>query len=140
MVNADIVLLNPARVGTNFATKVLEGVVVNIVLGALIIEVDLLFAMELTVALVLNLGVKDLLEDNLVLSNGASKSNFGEANIFSSLSCRISCVLVFHQPAPVGVITSSSLLHGNSDFGIFKDVEGFIVLLIDYNDFCVDVS
>lgn len=45
MLNADVVFFDPAGVGTPLATEMVKSVVVNIVLGALVIEVDLLFAM-----------------------------------------------------------------------------------------------
>jgi len=56
VVNADVVLLNPSGVRALLATEVVEGVIVDIILSALVIEVDLLLAVELTVALMLNLG------------------------------------------------------------------------------------
>jgi len=55
VVNADVVLLYPSRVRTLHTTEVHEGVIVDVILGALVIEVDLLFAVELTVALMLKL-------------------------------------------------------------------------------------
>jgi len=67
VVNADVVLLNPSRVRTLHTTEVHEGVIVDIILGALVIEVDLLLAVELTVALMLKVWGKDIAEDILVL-------------------------------------------------------------------------
>lgn len=55
VINADIILIDPAGVGALFTAEMVEGVVVDITLGALIVKVDLLLTVELAVALVFNL-------------------------------------------------------------------------------------
>ena len=90
MVNADIVLLNPAGVGTHFATKVLEGVVVNIVLGALVIEVDLLLAVKLALELVRDLGGGDSVPE--FVNQSLSIGNNG-VSPFDGLSVNVDLVL-----------------------------------------------
>lgn len=135
VVNANVVLLNPSGVRALFATEVVERVVVDIILGALVIEVNLLFAVELTVALVLKLGAESHGKDIEVLLFGNIKFNFGLPQIISSHNDKIIRLIFLDFPAPVSVVTASSLSHGNSDFSVFKNVEGFIVGFLDINDF-----
>jgi len=85
---------------------VVEGVIVDIILSALVIEVDLLLAVELTVALMLNLGSEDLTEDILVLVNGNLEANRGNFDIFFGLNDDIRGLLVFEIPAPVSVVAA----------------------------------
>jgi len=85
---------------------VVEGVVVDIILGALVVEVDLFLTVELARALVLNMGRHDLAADLLELSDGAIESTDSGVNIILSVIDNSSLLLEFKVPRPVGVVTS----------------------------------
>ena len=60
VVNADIVLFDPAGIVALGSSEMMECVVVNVILGALVVEINLFLTMELARLIVLLLRSKDL--------------------------------------------------------------------------------
>jgi hypothetical protein len=81
VVNAHIVLLNPAGVRADITAEMVKRIVVNVVLSALVVKVNLLLAVKLTVALMLDLWGDDLGKDIFILLDCTFKTLFGRRNI-----------------------------------------------------------
>ena len=81
VIDADVVLFDPAGVRANFSAEEMERIIIDIVLCALVVEVHFLLAVKLALALVLFVLVNDLGHELVIFSLGSIELNFGRKKI-----------------------------------------------------------
>lgn len=109
--NAVVVLKLPARVGARKAAEVVECVVVDVVLGALVVQVDFFFAVELALVLVLDIRGESQFPQPLQFSLRIREAVLGRRDVVPGDRHFVCSILVLVDPRPVGVV--SAYIHSN---------------------------
>merc|ERR1740139_1885037 len=94
-----------------------------------VIEVHLLFTMELALSIVLLISLNDQHHEFIVLDSGAISSEPRLLEIFLGNTYLLGLLEVLQVPRPVGVVTAFSLAHGGHNLLVGEHVEGRIVAL-----------
>lgn len=139
MVDAHVVLGDPSGVRASGTAEVVEGVVVDVVLRALVVEVHFLFAVELALPGVLLAGADDVFPHLDQFELGALKAGDGYVDLNACVYHVVIGLLVLACPRPVGVISAytnekielgllksiltCALHHGDGDVGVGEHVD-----------------
>ena len=127
VVDADVVLLDPARVGTDLSAEVVKCVVVDIVLCALVVEVHFLLSMKLALSLVLLITSNNLHHKLIILILCTQQSRLARSHFIPTHLDFIFLLKVLQVPRPVSMVSTLALWHGFHHHLIRQHVESGIV-------------